>query len=188
MKSIIASLAALGALSTMLIAAPAQASPDFTFSVTNTIGTVAGTFTGRILGLTDNATSSATQVFIDTFPAGLDSLEAAPVEATLWDQQYENSFTVSGGQIVDGGFWAQQTINALPYGYQLYLNGAIGNGFNFLNLDGDDTRYVWGDNGFAAANFAPLGAQDVPEPGTFALFGAGLAASGLLLRNRKSRR
>ena len=158
----------------------------FQFSVTNTIGTVPGTFTGEIFGLVDNATSSATSVLIETFPAGLNSLEAAPIDATLWDQQNQNGFTVVSGQITAGGFWAARTIGGYPSGYQLLLNGD-GGPYNFLNLDGVDRLFVYGDNGFAAANFTRVNATAAPEPASLALAGLGavalMAAAG---RRRKS--
>src|SRR3974377_159666 len=104
--------ATLSILALLLGAVAANAGTrNFDFSVTNTIGTVSGTFTGEIFGLTDNATSAATSVLIETFPAAMNSLNSPPIDATLWDQQYQNSFVVSNGQIVDGGFWAAQTIN-----------------------------------------------------------------------------
>jgi hypothetical protein len=54
--------------------AASQADPlDFTFSFTGTVppGTFAGTVTGEIFGLTEGATSSATNVIVDSYPAGL---------------------------------------------------------------------------------------------------------------------
>ena len=91
----------------------ANAQSVYSFSVTNTIGNVSGTFTGEIYGLLDNATSSASSVVIETIPDGMFNLEAVPIDAISWDQQYQNSFTVSGGQIVGGAFWAQKRIGAV---------------------------------------------------------------------------
>jgi hypothetical protein len=59
----------------------------------------------------------------------------------------------------------------------LYVNGG-GGPYNFLNLDGDDTRYVWGNDGFTAANFARA-SNYTPEP-TY-LIALGLGLSGLAL-------
>jgi len=140
----------------VLLAASGQthASLIFDYSFTNTIGTVSGTVTGQILGLSNNSTGPASEVLIDTFPAALASIAGpTPINATLWAHQFQNSFTVSGGQVVAGGFWAEN--GTVPVNFlQLYINGGSGP-YNFLNLDGNDTRYVWGNNGFAAANIVP---------------------------------
>jgi hypothetical protein len=78
---------------------------DFAFSFTNTVGTVAGSVTGEILGLQNNATSSATAVIIDSYPSGLPNiLEALPADATLWNVLGSNTFTVMHGQITAADF------------------------------------------------------------------------------------
>ena len=48
-------------------------------------------------------------------------------------------------------------------------------------------RFVWIDNGIPPAHYGNLAFQvnGVPEPATYALFGAGLAAIGLLGRRKK---
>jgi hypothetical protein len=182
MRFSLSTLIATGAALCALGSAPVKAAQlNFDFSVTNTIGDVSGTFSGEIFGLTNNATSSATSVLVTSFPAGLDSLLPAPVNATSWDQQVQNSFTVTNGQITGGGFWAQQTINGFPQGYQLYLNGD-GGPFNFLNLDGTDTHYVWGNDGLAAANFTPA---VVPEFSSLLGLSGFIATGGLALIRRR---
>lgn len=68
----------------LVLGGAAQAgSVDFTFSVTNTIGNVPGTFTGEIFGLTDNATSAATSVLILSILAGMNNLVSPPIDTTL---------------------------------------------------------------------------------------------------------
>jgi len=83
---------------------------DFTFSfgtdgsdplVTNG---VPGTVTGRILGLPDDGTGSALQVLIDSYSP--DGSLSYPIDATAWFSQWENSFTVAGGDIVAAEFHA----------------------------------------------------------------------------------
>lgn len=157
------------AISGIALSSVSAKADDFSFSFTNTVWyAVPGTVTGEILGLTNNATGPAAEVLITSFPSGLNSvLGSGPINAMLWDQQYQNSFTESGGQVTAGGFWANDTINGWSQGAQLYINGD-GGPYNFLNLDGTDALYVWGDNGLAAANIKPLGTP-TPEPSSFLL-------------------
>jgi hypothetical protein len=162
----------LTALSFFAVAGVADAF-DFTFSINNTKGNVAGTVQGRIFGLAYNGPSIASRVLIDTFPSELNSIAGStPINVMLWDQQYENSFTTINGQVVSGNFWAQQSINGFAPGFQLYINGQSCNNCNFVNLDGTDNFYVWGDNGLAAANISA-----VPEPLT--ILGS-IAATGFV--------
>jgi hypothetical protein len=146
------------AISGIALSSTSAKADDFSFSFTNTVWYgVPGTVTGEILGLTNNATGPATEVLITSFPAGLDTIVGSgPINAMLWNYQEENSFTVSGGEVTAGGFWAQQEVNGFPKGLQLFINGGTGtfNYINYLNLDGTDTHEVWGNNGLAAANIA----------------------------------
>ncbi len=171
-------------LSLITMGLAAQSQLSFTFSVTNTVGNVPGTFSGEIFGLTDNATSSATSVIIESIPVGMNNLVSTPIDAILWDTQQQNSFTVANGQVIAGGFEASQTISGFRQGYQLFLNGSP---FNFLNLDGNDTKYVWGNDGLAAANFKPGSAASVPEPGSFAVM-LSLGATGAVLAFKRKLR
>ena len=165
------------------ISTTSKAQLIFSFSVTNTAGTVAGTFKGEIFGLIDNSTSSATKVLIESFPSGLNSLASPPVDAILWNQQNQNSFTVSGGQITAGGFWADKTVNGNLTGFQLFLNGSS---FNYLNLDGKNAKAIWGANGINATNFSRVSPAGTPEPGSYALF-AGVFLCGAVVRRRRFR-
>lgn len=120
---------------------------DFTFSFSNTIGHISGTVTGEIFGLTDNATSSATSVVIQSFPAGLNSQLAAPITATLWSNQSQNSFTVTAGQVTGGSFDAFNASNNL----YLYLNAS--GLFNYITLDGSANFEVYNLDGFNGITF-----------------------------------
>jgi hypothetical protein len=87
--------------------------------------------------------------------------------------QYQNSFVVLNGQIVDGGFWAAQTINGFFAGFQLFLHATAAlEPYNYLNLDGTNAAYIWGNNGLAAAHFTP--AANVPEPAGLVLAALGV--------------
>jgi hypothetical protein len=180
------SLLILVSLLVTISSAPLARADDFSFSFTNTIsGNVSGTVTGIIRGLTNNTTGPATQVIITSFPAGLSSvLGPAPINAMLWDQQIQNSFTETNGVVTAGGFWAQDTIGGLGDGAQLYVDGGF-EPYNFLNLDGADGLYVYGANGLAAANIKPL-ATSVPTLSWWAtlMLAILLGASGLLLLNK----
>jgi hypothetical protein len=66
---------------------------DFRFSFTGTAppGSVAGTVTGEIFGLTEGATSPASNVIVDSYPVGLEP-PAPPVTLDLIGAI--NTFTV----------------------------------------------------------------------------------------------
>ena len=150
---------------------------DFSFTVTNTLGNVSGSYSGIVYGLADNATGPATDVVVTSFPAALNSVAgAAPVDvfSTGWTV-FDNSFTVTGGQITDGGFFSKY-LGADSYAYL-----DIGTDDNALELDNNGyDKYIYTSTGIAYANF---NSYATPEPATLAL--AGLGSAALLLRKRK---
>ncbi len=168
---------ALAIAAVALSSVSAQAD-DFTFSFVNTVGNVGGTVTGEILGLTNNSTGPATEVLITSFPSGLNSvLGSAPINATDFTSQVSNSFTETNGQVTAADFIAWETVDSYTYGGELYVDG---DPYNYLNLDGTDAYYVYGNSGLAAANIQPLVAA---EPSSLLLLATGLI--GLLGLGRR---
>jgi len=150
------------AISAIVFLGPTAKADDFSFSFTNTLGTVPGAVTGEILGLTNNSTSAATQVIIETFPPALNAPFSPPLDATLWSDQLENSFTEEAGVIVSGGFQAQTTFDVLGIA-TLSIDASGFNGLSFCHCVVGVSPYVEGDPGLAAANIQPL-SSPVPEP------------------------
>jgi len=162
---------------------PTARADNFKFSFTNTLGGVPGTVTGEILGLTNNSTSAATQVIIETFPAALNPSFFPPINATLWSIQIENSFTEAAGGVVSGGFEAQMP--GITFGFSdLAIDSS---GYNVLYLEchcGLGGREVADGGGLAAANIDPLGSSSVPEPTSVILLLTMLLAITFVQRKR----
>jgi hypothetical protein len=148
---------------------PLAQADDFSFSFTNTVGNVAGTVTGEILGLTDNSTGPAAKVIVESFPAGLNSvLGSAPIDATSWTI-FNNSFTETGGQVVAADFDAETGTEPSNLGIVEFnpISGA-----SELTLDGNQAFDVLTFAGLSADNIAP-----VPEPSSL---GLAIATVGLI--------
>ncbi len=156
----------------VLLSAYAKAD-NFNFSITNTIGNVAGTVTGEILGLTNNSTGPASEVIIESYPVALISdFGNAPIIATLWNDQFENTFTETGGVITAENFWAEDVggppfavlfINGDPEAGLLFNGRLPGQGFNLLSLDGYQDL-VYGPFGISGANITPAGGRCPSHP------------------------
>ena len=160
------------AAAALVSAPPAHAGLNFDFSFNSTTNDP-GTVTGEIFGLTDNATSAATDLVIDSYPAGF----SAP--AVPWDVfsspsvSPDNSFTVSGGQITA----ADSRIEFLG---EFGLN--ILGGLNFLEVGAAE----WlNKGGFAGVTYtADPPATNTPEPTSIALLLSGLFGLRLIGRRR----
>jgi hypothetical protein len=176
-------MAAIAAALLVGAASPALA-VDVTFTFAsdltdpNTSNAVAGTVSGRILGLTDNATSSATAVWIDSFSVG--GFSGVPVDAVTWNFQDVNSFTLVGGVLTNASFHADNT-GGLD---RLYLNINVGwpNGFtNYASVGVNNDISIWNNNGFRGVDYGA-----VPEPASWAMMITGFGLAGAALRRRRS--
>lgn len=144
-----------------------------------------GTVTGRILGLADNGTSSAQSVFIDTYsPDG----SLVPLDVLLWFSpfDFENSFTVQNGQIVDALFLRSDEFGSSFD--RLYINIPIYGlqGTNYASLGSNNATSIWNNDGLQGITFTRIDTL-VPEPATWAMMLVGFGAAGFAFRrNRKA--
>lgn len=137
-------------------ATPAKAL-DFTFSFSNEagVGNVNGTVTGRIIGLANNAASSATAVYIDSYPSGLVPSNRAssyltPINALTWSKITQNSFTVANNIITADNFISEN--NSSSGLDRLLINGASTH--NYLSIGSANAQRVWNNNGLSGVIFA----------------------------------
>jgi PEP-CTERM motif len=148
---------------------------DFKFSFSNITGNVPGTVTGEVLGLMDDATGPASNVIVDSYPAGL-QLPAPPL--TIFSDLGPNSFTVSSGVVTDAAFFGRNQESTA----QLELNDNNENGlFNLVAVI--ELSNIIGLNGIQFT----LVPSAVPEPSALVILGTVLAGFFLLrpLTNRR---
>ena len=153
----------MGAL--LLVAAtPSRASLlNFDFSFTGAFS-FPGTVTGEIDGLTDNGTSAASAVYIDS------SSSTVPFSLpfnTVKDA-FSNTFTVANGQITDLTYFAE----SIKIGYLISLNDQNGD-INALMVEMPPQTIA------DAEGLAGLALTPDPEPSAGLLLGTALA--GLVL-------
>jgi hypothetical protein len=84
-----------------------SAADKFLFSFGNALGDIPGTVTGEIFGLTNNATSAATNVVIRSYPTELQGLPAAPFSIPRHFAIRANQFTVSNDVITNATYLAE---------------------------------------------------------------------------------
>jgi hypothetical protein len=155
---------------------------DFMFSFTGTVppGNVAGTVTGEIFGLTEGATSSPTNVIIDSYPAGLEP-PSPPQTATTATGGASNTFTVNSmGDITAANY----EVFSSDQSFELRLNSGASFNELFNTSTNQDTT---NQGGFSGTTYTLV--QPTPEPSTVTILGTGLGLAALWqLRQRRRRR
>jgi hypothetical protein len=143
---------------------------DFMFSFTGTVppGSVAGTVTGEIFGLTNNASGSASNVVIDSYPAGL-GLPTPPL--TIFSNITSNSFTVMNNAITDADYFAFDAADLI--GLLINFPTAKGQNLNELENLGTTANNTVNLDGLAGITFTLV--PSVPEPASVTLLATALA-------------
>jgi hypothetical protein len=179
LHKVFAALAAAGALVAPLASHAGTLNFDFSFTGAGP-GAEPGTVTGEIFGLTDNATSSPTDVVIFSAPDFV-----GPLPSTPWD-----IYTVAGHQFGSNGLSDNFTV----------ANGVItGTNFGFFGVGDADTILDLGYGGLNVfgtgsstgpllvgdptdGRFTPAAGGGVPEPAAWALMITGFFGLGAALR------
>jgi hypothetical protein len=173
----------IGLLSLLWLLLPGSLwADDFTFSFTNAVGPVSGTVTGEILGLTNNATSAASEVIIASLPAPLAAadlvLSNPPINATTWAVQGLNVFTETSGIITSADFFAAPA-HPTDNNLEICFNACNSTTFATLGFPGEAVIA-----NARTMSFSPL-ASPVPEPSTPNLTLIGFGSLGLMMVMRK---
>lgn len=208
---------AIAVLSLAFAAIPANAGVvNFSFSATERVagGTILGTVTGQIFGLSTNgANQAATDIVITSYPTALNSWFTPWYSSPMgWDTNWSsqmsnaagaplhifpnsyidtNSFTLIDGQVTNASFYAYSNSAPTPY-TSFALNWY---GYNFFsdyastNIDyyAQTVHHVGGtvEN---VNGFAGVTYSSmlapVPEPETYAMLLAGLGLVGFTARRR----
>ncbi len=189
----------LGMLAVVLLAATAgrtqagSQSFDFSFTTDDTTptGWIPGKVTGEIvLSFSGDGSGPATLVSIDTIPSGMTNVYGTlPINATAWDTQVVNTFTVSGGMITSADYSATATTLPPPEG-SLISFGSGSNELQFTNQN-NVVQPTGNESGFPGVTFTPVSVSvPIPEPSSLILAGmAGICgfAWRVAAKRRKAR-
>src|SRR5208337_3036952 len=183
----------LGMLAVVLLAAMAgrtqAGSQTFDFSFTTDATTppdwITGTVTGEIvLPFSGDGSGPATLVSIDKIPPGMTYIYGTlPINATAWDSQVVNTFTVSGGMITLADYSAKSTSEG-----SLIVFGSLSNELQLTNQN-NVVQQTGNDSGFPGVTFTPVSVP-IPEPSSLILAGmAGICgfAWRVAAKRRKAR-
>ncbi len=186
----------LGMLAVVLLAATAgrtqAGSQSFDFSFTTDATTpldwITGTVTGEImLPSGDGIGLAATLVSIVNIPSGMTSIynPPLPINATAWDRQMRNSFTVSGGMITSADYSANDVLSTSEG--SLIVFGSGSNQLQFTNQN--VVQNTGNESGPLGVTFTPVSVP-IPEPSSLILAGmAGICgfAWRVAAKHRKAR-
>ncbi len=164
--------------SVVLSSASSAQALDFNFSFTNDLGlgSVDGTVEGTIYGLVDNDISSAIDVIVTSYPAGLDLPTSPPSPFSVFSLGSEiyNSFEVLNGVLVNAKL------------------GITGSGFLFALNDSEGVNGLAGissstynNGGFGGATYTSAAVPfDIPGGATIPTVGS-LFALGLMRKAKQ---
>jgi hypothetical protein len=157
----------------MMHPAAVQADPlDFTFSFSNVNGSVPGTVTGEIFGLTDNASGPASMVELLTYPMNLEPPDPPQFMDTDVTQ---NFFTVTDEEITLAEYAASDDSELLLLNINIDHRNFLSNLVSFLVLSNS--------NGFDGVTYTL--ATTIPEPASVTLLATALALLWPLRRRRR---
>jgi hypothetical protein len=169
---------------------------DFSFTGGCAVAPFSCTVTGKIDGLTDNATSAATAVIIDTVSSSAFTVLSLPFNTICGSNCLvtSNSFTVTSGVITAENFDVGSTTftDTPPFDsiWSLTL-GALGSGVmtfsNGSTIPGTNPNVYYQENIYTGtgASFAEVPVGTTPLPAALPLFATGLGVLGLLGWRRK---